>query len=93
VVTARLSRLQAAGNQMTGSEQVLIPDRCQQYPSHSVGTLRFGADGALYVSGGDGASFSTVDYGQLPSGGPINPCGDPPAGSPTTKPHPPPRRP
>jgi glucose/arabinose dehydrogenase len=81
VVTARLSKLQAAGSQMTGSEQVLIRDWCQQYPSHSVGSLRFGADGALYASGGDGASFSTVDYGQLPSGGPINPCGDPPGGT------------
>ena len=30
---------------MTGSEQVLINDWCQQYPSHSVGTLLFGRDG------------------------------------------------
>ena len=78
MVTARLSRLQASGDHMTGNEQVLIRDWCQQYPSHSVGELQFGADGALYVSAGDGASFTTVDYGQLPSGGPINPCGDPP---------------
>ena len=27
-------------------------------------SLAFGADGALYVSGGDGASFTFVDYGQ-----------------------------
>jgi glucose/arabinose dehydrogenase/PKD repeat protein len=81
VVTARLSRLQASGDHMTGNEQVLIRDWCQQYPSHSVGELQFGADGALYVSAGDGASFTTVDYGQLPSGGPINPCGDPPGGN------------
>ena len=38
--------------------------------------LEFGADGALYASGGDGASFNTADYGQL--GTPPNPCGDPP---------------
>lgn len=81
VVTARLSRLQASGDHMTGNEQALIRDWCQQYPSHSVGELQFGADGALYVSAGDGASFTTVDYGQLPSGGPINPCGDPPGGN------------
>jgi glucose/arabinose dehydrogenase len=81
VVTGRLSRLQASGDQMTGTEQVLIHDWCQQFPSHSVGSVRFGADGALYVTGGDGASFSTVDYGQLPASGPINPCGDPPGGS------------
>ena len=36
---------------MTGTEQVLIEDWCQQYPSHSIGALAFGADGALYVSG------------------------------------------
>ena len=63
---------------MTGTEQVLIEDWCQQYPSHSVGDLAFGADGALYVSGGDGASFDFADYGQ--DGQPLNPCGDPPGG-------------
>ena len=64
LVSARVSRLQISGNVMTGSEQVLINDWCQQYPSHSVGTLLFGRDGYLYVSGGDGASFNNVDYGQ-----------------------------
>jgi glucose/arabinose dehydrogenase/PKD repeat protein len=78
VVTARVSRLEAAGNVMTGAEQPLIEDWCQQYPSHSIGGLAFGADGALYVSGGDGASFNFVDYGQ--DGAPLNPCGDPPSG-------------
>jgi glucose/arabinose dehydrogenase len=78
VIAGRLSRLQASGNTMTGSEQVLIEDWCQQYPSHSIGSLVFGADGALYVSGGDGASFNFVDYGQ--DGAPLNPCGDPPGG-------------
>jgi glucose/arabinose dehydrogenase len=73
VVSGRLSRLQAAGSVMTGAEQVLIEDWCQQFPSHSIGSLIFGPDGALYVSGGDGASFNYVDYGQTG-----NPCGDPP---------------
>ena len=31
-------------------EQVLIEDWCQQYPSHSIGSLDFGSDGALYVT-------------------------------------------
>jgi glucose/arabinose dehydrogenase len=79
VVSGRLSRLEASGNVMVGSERVLIEDWCQQYPSHSVGGLAFGADGALYVSGGDGASFNFVDYGQ--DGNPLNPCGDPPGGA------------
>ena len=74
---------------MTGAEHVLIEDWCQQFPSHSVGTVAFGPDGALYVSAGEGASFSHgADYGQLggtmPAGGPYptppNPCGDPPGG-------------
>ncbi|MEO5662899.1 MAG: PQQ-dependent sugar dehydrogenase [Nocardioides sp.] len=76
VVSGRVSRLQASGNTMTGQEQVLVEDWCQQYPSHSVGSVEFGRDGALYASGGDGASFNFVDYGQ--DGSPVNPCGDPP---------------
>jgi glucose/arabinose dehydrogenase/PKD repeat protein len=76
LVSARLSRLQASGNTMTGTERVLVEDWCQQYPSHSIGTVEFGRDGALYASGGDGASFNFVDYGQ--DGSPLNPCGDPP---------------
>ncbi|NUR70138.1 MAG: PKD domain-containing protein [Hamadaea sp.] len=77
IVSARLSRLQANGNTMVpGSEQVLINDWCQQYPSHSIGDLHFGPDGKLYVSAGDGASFNAADYGQLPTAAP-NPCGDP----------------
>jgi glucose/arabinose dehydrogenase len=73
---------------MTGNEKVLIEDWCQQYPSHAVGGLAFGPDGALYVSGGEGANFNAVDYGQ--SGGtsgsptPKNPCGDPPGPAGTT---------
>ena len=79
VISSRLSKLtiDPATNQMT-NEQVLINDWCQQYPSHSAGDVRFGPDGALYMSGGDGASFTFADYGQ--SGSPKNPCGDPPAG-------------
>ena len=63
---------------MTGPEQVLVEDWCQQYPSHSIGTVEFGPDGALYASAGDGASFNFADYGQ--DGSPLNPCGDPPGG-------------
>lgn len=77
VTSGRLSRLTAAGNQASG-EQVLVEDWCQQFPSHSIGDLQFDADGMLYASGGDGASYSERDYGQF--GEPLNPCGDPPAG-------------
>ncbi|HEY8548195.1 MAG TPA: PQQ-dependent sugar dehydrogenase [Acidimicrobiales bacterium] len=80
VVTARLSRLPLADDHRTwtGEEQVLLHDWCQQYPSHSIGTMAFAPDGALYVGGGDGASFTFDDYGQR--GTPRNPCGDPPGG-------------
>ena len=88
VVSGRLSRLTISGTSST--EQVLVNDWCQQFPSHSVGDLHFGADGALYASGGEGASFDNVDFGQFGGTGtavpptpstPANPCGDPPAGS------------
>jgi glucose/arabinose dehydrogenase len=75
LVGARVSRLEAAGEVWTGVEDVLIEDWCQQYTSHSIGTLAFGPDGALYVGGGDGASFVFADYGQ--GGSPKNPCMDP----------------
>jgi glucose/arabinose dehydrogenase len=80
VVNGRLSRLEADGDVMAGAEQVLLEGSwCQQYPSHSVGSLGFGPDGALYATAGDGASFNFADYGQ--DGNPLNPCGDPPAGA------------
>jgi glucose/arabinose dehydrogenase len=73
MVSGRMVRLTASGDTAT-SNQTLISDQwCQQYPSHSVGTLEFGPDGDLYVSAGDGASFTYADYGQQG-----NPCGDPP---------------
>ncbi len=72
------------------SRQTLLTGWCQQFPSHSAGTVAFGPDGMLYVSGGDGASFNggAQDYGQkggnLPNTSspitPKNPCGDPPGG-------------
>jgi glucose/arabinose dehydrogenase len=74
VVTGTLSRLDASGNET----RLIQKDWCQQYPSHSVGGIAFGADGMLYLSAGDGASFNFADYGQ--DGSPVNPCGDPPGG-------------
>ena len=67
-------------------EEQLLEGWCQQFSSHSIGELRFGPEGALYVSGGDGAAYESIaDWGQLPvSGGSgPNPCGDPnkPAGT------------
>ncbi len=63
VISGRLSRLTLVGSVVT-NEQVLIEDWYQQYPSHSIGSVRFGSDGYLYVGGGDGASFSAADWGQ-----------------------------
>ncbi|MGH2978711.1 MAG: DUF7594 domain-containing protein [Solirubrobacterales bacterium] len=77
VVSGRISKLTASGNTTT-SEQVLVQDWCQQYPSHAGGGIAFGADGYLYFTGGDGAAWHFADYGQ--DGDPLNPCGDPPGG-------------
>ncbi|GIG29048.1 hypothetical protein Cma02nite_16480 [Cellulomonas marina] len=73
VVSGKLARLTLSGTTTTRTD--LVHDWCQQYPSHSMGDVTIGRDGALYVSGGDGASFTFTDYGQ--DGSPTNPCGDP----------------
>jgi glucose/arabinose dehydrogenase len=84
VITGRLSRLNV--NDFTGTplgtvnEHVLIEDWWQQFPSHSIGSLGFGSDGALYVTGGDGASFNYTDYGP-----PSSPAGDPTSGDPANQ--------
>ncbi|MFF1816963.1 PQQ-dependent sugar dehydrogenase [Kribbella sp. NPDC058245] len=79
--SARLAVLTQTGS--TVSEQVLVEDWCQVFPSHSIGTIEFGPDGMLYAGGGDGASFIYADYGQdgdeTADATPDNPCGDGPA--------------
>lgn len=83
MANGKLVKVQVNPNNTTGAPIPLISGMwCQQFPSHSIGTLEFGPEGALYVSGGDGASFTAVDYGQLggtQSGTPTpqNPCADP----------------
>jgi len=85
LVSGRLVRLKESlvnGNQAVEEgglpkETELLGGWCQQFSSHSIGELRFGPEGALYVSGGDGAAYESIpDYGQL--GTPPNPCGDAP---------------
>jgi glucose/arabinose dehydrogenase len=79
-VSGRLVRIEAeeiGGEWRAGEEHVLLEGWCQQDSSHSIGDLGFGPEGALFVSGGEGASFSNLDYGQY--GWPhLNQCGDPP---------------
>jgi glucose/arabinose dehydrogenase len=85
VASSRLARFAVSGTTITPGEQVLVEDWCQQFPSHSIGTVVFGSDGALYVSSGEGSNFNQADWGQF--GGtttPVvtskNPCNDPPGG-------------
>lgn len=78
IVSGRLVRLTAEGDHAKeaggeAEEKVLIEGWCQQSSSHSIGDLAFGPEGALFVSGGDGAIFDNADYGQY-----ANLCGDPP---------------
>ncbi len=83
VVDGRISRLTVANNgagdaMVPGSELPLVTDWCQQFSSHSIGTIVFGPDGYLYAGGGDGASFDSADIGDLSvAGNPVNPCADP----------------
>ncbi len=80
IVSGRLVRLKVAlgtnhayPSAAAPEETVLVEGWCQQYTSHSIGDLAFGPEGALYVSGGDGASYDNSDWGQFG-----NECGDPP---------------
>ena len=89
VVSGRLVRLTAEGDHAKenvsgeAEEKVLLEGWCQQSSSHSIGDLGFGPEGALYVSGGEGAIYTDSDYGQYG-----NLCGDPPGtkGTPLTTP-------
>ena len=89
VIMNRLDRITI--NPVTGistARTELLTGWCQQFPSHSAGSLAFGADGMLYVTAGEGAGINigSQDFGQ--KGGtrpdttnpitPKNPCGDPP---------------
>src|SRR5207249_7639692 len=76
-ISGRLSRLTintTTNTMVAGSELVLINDWFQQFHSHSIGTLLFGPDGALYAGAGEGSSFNDVDYGEFgnPGGDPTN---------------------
>jgi glucose/arabinose dehydrogenase len=81
LVSGRLSRIElnpttsvaVGGSEDPSSEQVLVNSWCQQTVSHSIGDIEFDSEGALLMSGGDGANWSWRDYGQQG-----NPCGDPP---------------
>ena len=80
VVTGRISRLDI-GNASSwplnhNHELPLVTDWFQQFPSHSIGTLAFGPDGALYASGGDGASFNYVDSGRPRRAASVNATGN-----------------
>lgn len=69
VVNGRLSRLTLnmanPGSETTVEQPLLDAHWCMQYPSHATGDLQFGADGYLYASSGDGASFNFLDWGHV----------------------------
>lgn len=64
----RVSRLTASGDAMVaGSEQILLDGIPSDSGSHNAGCVRFGADGKLYVSTGDGGlnRNNSQDLGSL----------------------------
>ena len=69
----------AAGNVMTGAEQVLIEDWCQQYPSHSVGDARVRRRRRALRERRRRRELQLrrLRPGRQPAS---NPCGDPPGG-------------
>lgn len=63
VASGRLARYTLVGGALV-DETVLVADAWyQQYGTHSVGDLAFGPDGMLYVSAGEGASYTSYDNG------------------------------
>ena len=81
VASAKLVRLQLSTNlhQVVENKTLIQNQWCQQFPSHSIGSMDFDAQGRLYVSAGDAAIYGDGDWGQW--GQPKNPCGDPPGGT------------
>ena len=73
VVSGRVSRLEAAGNVMTGVEEGARARLVSTVSGPLDRQPHVRPRRALYASGGEGASFQFVDYGQIG-----NPGGDPP---------------
>jgi len=72
-LTGVASNAGGTADQPTNPPQVvLVNNWCQQFASHSIGDLEFDSSGMLLIGGGDGANYTTADYGQF-----ANPCGDP----------------
>jgi len=57
----RITRMTANGNvAVTGSETILVDNIPSDMDSHAGGSMRFGPDGKLYISTGDGADYDYV---------------------------------
>ena len=67
-----------AGNVMTGAEQVLIEDWCQQYPSHSIGASRSAPTARSTRAAATARASTSPTTARTATR--VNPCGDPPGG-------------
>jgi hypothetical protein len=74
VVGGQLSSFEIGADGSLGPEQPLLGGTdvwCAQFTTHGIDDVVVGPDGELYVSAGDGAGFTSIDYGQFDD----DPCG------------------
>ena len=76
IASVRVSRLRVAGEVMTGPEQVLVEDYCQQFRSTRAEDSSSAPTATCTCPAATARPLRLWDYGQL--GTPANPCGDPP---------------
>jgi glucose/arabinose dehydrogenase len=76
LASTQVLRFTASSN-TASNEKLILWGYCEPNRTHGVGDLQFAPDGSLYLSHGESAWGTYVNYGQAAQGRPVNPCGDP----------------